>query len=110
MTDGGDPRERLEELRRAALARAAGLDREFAAIVEAAGAANGDDEHDPEGATIAYERQHVAALLSQARADADEVAAAIRRLDGGRYGSCTSCGRPIAAAPPCRPSGSRDLH
>jgi hypothetical protein len=39
-----------------------------------------DDEHDPEGATIAFERQHLAALVSQARRHLAEIDAALRRL------------------------------
>ncbi|HTQ93398.1 MAG TPA: molecular chaperone DnaK, partial [Streptosporangiaceae bacterium] len=45
----------------------AGLEREFAGLAEAASAAGTDDEHDPEGATLAFERQHAAALLEAAR-------------------------------------------
>ena len=45
----------------------AALEREFAGIAEAASAGGTDDEHDPEGATLAFERQHTAALLEQAR-------------------------------------------
>jgi len=83
--------------RQAALARIAALRREFADIVTAAAAANGDDEHDPEGATIAFEREHVAALLSQARSHLSEIDAALDRVEGGSYGGCVRCGRPIPA-------------
>ena len=79
------------------LTRIAALERDFAGIVAAAEAANADDEHDPEGATIAYERQHVAALLDQAREQLTSIIAAIKRLDDGSYGRCTRCGRPIPA-------------
>ena len=37
--------------------RVAALEREFAGLAEAASAAGTDDEHDPEGATLAFERQ-----------------------------------------------------
>ena len=56
-------RERLEEEGRRARERVAALEREFAGLAEAASAAGTDDEHDPEGATLAFERQHAAALL-----------------------------------------------
>jgi DnaK suppressor protein len=80
------------------LARLAALEREFAAIVEAAGpAAGSDDEHDPEGATVAFERQHLAALLGQARDQLAQVDAALARLADGSYGRCTGCGEPIGA-------------
>jgi RNA polymerase-binding protein DksA len=87
----------LIEERAETLERLAGLDREFDGIVEASGAANADDEHDPEGATIAFEREHVAALRSQAREHVAEIDAALSRLDEGGYGICARCGRPIAA-------------
>ena len=73
------------------------LEREFAGIVEAMGSAGADDEHDPEGATIAFERQHVVALASQAREHLAQIDAAMRRLAQGSYGTCESCGQPIPA-------------
>jgi DnaK suppressor protein len=92
-----DPRRALQAQRQMALARIEALQREFAGIVTAAAAANGDDEHDPEGATIAFERQHVAALLSQARGRLSEIDAALRRVDDGGYGCCLRCGADIPA-------------
>jgi DnaK suppressor protein len=74
------------------------LEREFAGIAEAASAEGADDEHDPEGATLAYERQHTAALLARSRDHLAEVDAALDRLAAGRYGRCAVCGNPIAAA------------
>jgi DnaK suppressor protein len=76
--------------------RLAGLSRDFASSVEAARAANADDEHDPEGATLAFERQHVAALIDQARQQLSAVDEALGRLDSGSYGICVRCGRVIA--------------
>lgn len=98
MTANGSPGLLLAKERQAALDRLAALERDFSAIVEAAGQANADDEHDPEGATIAFERQHVAALLDQARGQLAQVDAAISRLDAGQYGRCERCGQPITAA------------
>ena len=92
-----DARALLLAEQQGALGRLAALERDFAGIVEAAGSANADDEHDPEGATIAFERQHIAALLSQAHEQLSQVTAALRRLDEGRYGLCAQCGQPIAA-------------
>jgi RNA polymerase-binding transcription factor DksA len=93
-------RARLEAERDRAMARAAGLDRDFAGMVASAadGSSGGDDEHDPEGATVAYERQHVAALQAQARAHLADIAVALRKLDDGRYGTCDRCGQPIGDA------------
>jgi DnaK suppressor protein len=73
----------------------AALEREFAGIAEAASAGGTDDEHDPEGATLAFERQHTAALLEQAREQLVAVDAALARLAAGRYGVCDRCGPPI---------------
>ena len=103
------PRERLEAERAAAASRLAGLEREFGSLVESARQANNDDEHDPEGATIAFERQHIAALISQAGDRLAEIEAALARLDAGGYGRCVQCGEPISperlavrpAAPTC---------
>ncbi len=64
------------------------LGRDFAGIVAAAGPAGAVDEHDPEGATIAFERQHVVALASQARAYLAQIDAAMRLLAQGTYGIC----------------------
>ena len=77
--------------------RVAALEREFAGLAEAATAAGTDDEHDPEGATLAFERQHTAALLEAAREQVTAVDAALRRLAEGRYGVCDRCGQPIGA-------------
>ena len=79
------------------MARLASLEREFAGIVEAARGAGTDDEHDPEGATVAFERQHVAALARAAREHLADIDAALARLAEGSYGTCQACGRPIGA-------------
>jgi DnaK suppressor protein len=87
----------LEVERAAAVAQIATLTREFDAVVDASRSSNADDEHDPEGATIAFERQQVVALLDAARRRLADVEAALARRDAGTYGICESCGRPIAA-------------
>jgi len=88
-------RELLLEERARAEQRAAALDREFAGIAEAAREPGTDDEHDPEGATLAFERQHTAALLAQALDQIAAIEAAIGRLDDGTYGICVRCGQPV---------------
>jgi RNA polymerase-binding transcription factor DksA len=88
-------RERLEEEGGRARERVVALEREFAGLAEAASAAGTDDEHDPEGATLAFERQHAAALLEAAREQVAAVDAALARLAAGKYGVCDRCGQPI---------------
>jgi DnaK suppressor protein len=97
MTSPSDARRRLAADRTETLDRLSALERERSGIVAAAESANSDDEHDPEGATIAFEREHTTALLERARQHLDEIDAALRRLDEGGYGICAACGRPIAA-------------
>ena len=77
--------------------RLAGLERDFAGLVESARQANSDDEHDPEGATLAFERQHLAALIDQARLRLTGIDAALGRIEDGSYGRCERCGGPIGA-------------
>jgi RNA polymerase-binding protein DksA len=77
--------------------RLAELAGDFSEIVEASRATNADDEHDPEGATIAFERSQVATLRRQAARRLEEIDAALLRLDDGGYGTCERCGRPIPA-------------
>ncbi len=90
-----DARERLEEERRRTTARLAALRGDHRGFVDASRDTNADDEHDPEGATIAFEREQVAALVRQAEDHLAQVEAALERLDEGTYGRCTVCGRRI---------------
>jgi DnaK suppressor protein len=95
-TGSREPREMLAAERASTLEQLGGLEREFAGIVDSSASANADDEHDPEGATIAFERQHVVALIDQAGEHLDAIDAALQRLEDGTYGRCESCGQPIA--------------
>jgi DnaK suppressor protein len=83
----------------AELARAeeqtASLARQFDNIVAAAEMSNTDDEHDPEGTTIAFERAQVSALHSQAVGDVAALRRTLTDLDDDEFGSCEQCGRPI---------------
>ena len=91
-------RELLEAERQQALRRLADLTGDFNEVVAASRDSNADDEHDPEGATIAFERSQVAALVRQVEGHLAEVEAAIQRLVAGTYGICERCGQPIAQA------------
>jgi DnaK suppressor protein len=91
-----DPAALLAGERAATLARIASLRADVDAIVGSASSTTGDDEHDPEGATIGFERAQALALLAQAQQHLSSVDAALARLDRGEYGICAGCGRPIA--------------
>ena len=86
----------VERERLRTIERIAGLERSYSNIVEAAKLTSTDDEHDPEGATIAYERAQVWALLRQARADLVALDDALERIDNGTSAVCTVCRGPIA--------------
>ncbi|MFI6144553.1 TraR/DksA family transcriptional regulator [Streptomyces sp. NPDC051109] len=91
-------RERLEVSRASTCAQIAALKRDFDGIVEANALVAVDDEHDPEGSSTAFERAHVAALLSRAAEHLQEIDRALDRLERGEYGWCEGCGERIAAA------------
>jgi RNA polymerase-binding transcription factor DksA len=78
-------------------ARIAALQRDFDGIVLSSASGSADDEHDPEGSSTAFDRQHVAALLSQARDQLAEISRAAERVTDGSYGTCERCGLPIGA-------------
>jgi DnaK suppressor protein len=88
----------VERERRRTVERIEGLQRSYADIVEAAELTSTDDEHDPDGATIAYERAQVWALLTQARADLVALDDALERIDNGTSAVCAVCHGPIALA------------
>ena len=101
MTSGStlpDPAQRLRTLRVAALERIAAAQAELSDVIDSASSTTGDDEHDPEGATIGFERAQSSASLDAALARQAEVDAALDRVADGTYGTCVRCGRPIGAA------------
>jgi DnaK suppressor protein len=90
-----DARARLLEERRRTTQRLASLRGDYRGFVDASRDTNADDEHDPEGATIAFEREQVGALVRLASQHLEEVEAALVRLAEGSYGECLTCGRAI---------------
>ncbi|QDY91131.1 molecular chaperone DnaK [Arthrobacter sp. UKPF54-2] len=86
----------LTEERDRKLALLPALRRDITSVNAARQDSNVDDEHDPEGATIAFELSQAAALLEQSRAGLAQIEAALARIDAGRYGICEVCGGPIA--------------
>jgi RNA polymerase-binding transcription factor DksA len=89
----------LHAERMTTMARVAALTAEFDDIVAGTDVGNSDDEHDPEGSTIAFERARVSTLVNQGRAYLAELERAQGRLANGTYGACERCG---AAIPPER--------
>jgi RNA polymerase-binding transcription factor DksA len=69
---------------------------EMGAFVSARRDTSTDDEHDPEGPTLAFERSQSSAILGSSQQHLKEIEAAIQRMDEGRYGLCTNCGQGIA--------------
>nr|BFE58508.1 TraR/DksA C4-type zinc finger protein [Dactylosporangium thailandense] len=88
-------RAELRHRRDAAAAEAAALEADLRAVFEASRESNADDEHDPEGSTIAYERAQLTAVLAATRRRLADLDDALARLDAGTYGICERCGRPI---------------
>lgn len=87
----------LEERRRRALRRRDALIGDFDDIVERSSDASRDDEHDPEGATIAFERTQVASLVSAAEQELVDVDRAVERMRSGIHERCQTCGGAIPA-------------
>lgn len=74
------------------------LGQDISSLVTARQDSNSDDEHDPEGSTLAFERSQTDALLAQSTQRLRDIGAALERLDAGSYGVCENCGKPIAIA------------
>ena len=90
-----ETRARLLAERGDALGQLAALEREHAALVAASESSNADDEHDPEGATIGFERAQLAATIDLTRSRVTDLDRALERLSGGDYGRCEVCGGDI---------------
>ena len=81
--------------RASTVARIGALAGDFGAIVDASAEVATDDEHDPEGMTIAYERAQVSAILDKARRHLADLDRALARLAAGTFGRCENCREPI---------------
>jgi len=86
----------LEEERARKLALLPALRADISSANAARQNSNVDDEHDPEGATIAFELSQASALLQQSSSGLAQVEAALQRVADGTYGVCEVCGVPIA--------------
>ena len=90
--------ELLDEHSAQAQALLATLRADLADMVAATAGANTDDEHDPEGSTIAFERSQLVLMIEAARRRLVEVQAARTRVLTGNYGRCQRCRAEIGAA------------
>ncbi len=97
VVDRGELKALLAQQRAATVRRIEALARDVDGIVDAAAGVAVDDEHDPDGATIAFERAKASALLEHARAQLTDVDRALARLADGSYGTCQECGADIGA-------------
>ncbi|WP_422739807.1 TraR/DksA family transcriptional regulator [Micromonospora sp. WMMD729] len=90
---------RADLLRRRAetTAEITALEADLRSLFEASRSSNADDEHDPEGSTIAFERAQLSAVLDAARRRLAELDEALNRVAAGGYGVCERCSRPIPA-------------
>ncbi|WP_143048512.1 TraR/DksA C4-type zinc finger protein [Frigoribacterium sp. MCBA15_019] len=93
-----DPSDRLRVTRDEAQALAARLLGDMEAVAAAREGANVDDEHDPEGSTIAYERSQLDAVRRSALERAADAEAALARLADGTFGRCERCSARIGEA------------
>lgn len=98
VTDHAHLRAVLLEERESTLQRIASLTQDVSTIIDATTGVATDDEHDPEGATIAFERAATSALLDQARTRLVDIDKALAKIDRGGYGLCETCGEAIAPA------------
>jgi len=68
---------------------------ELNGVAAAATVEGRDDEHDPDGATPAFDRALAVGLLAQAEQHVVELDEALDRAAAGTYGVCGGCGGPI---------------
>jgi RNA polymerase-binding transcription factor DksA len=93
--DVSSARSVLESERGSASDRVDALAAEFDWLAGDSDDANGDDEHDPEGSTVAFERARVAALLADAESHLLDLDRALAKLAAGTYSLCEVCGQEI---------------
>lgn len=86
---------RLEAQRADLRARLILLVRDMDGFIEASRDSNADDEHDPEGQTIAFERAQLGAVTDQVRNHLSEIDAALERVADGTFGVCGVCRQAI---------------
>jgi DnaK suppressor protein len=96
--DGPDVSAQLAAEREETVERIAALERQIEGLAEEQALTAHDDEHDPEGVTIASQRAQLQGLLAGARRDLAALDRAADRLATGLYGRCVRCGGDIGEA------------
>ena len=91
------PRDRLTREVDEITARIATMTTDLHAIFDASVDSNADDEHDPEGQTIGYERAQLTALITAAQAQLTAVERALTRLEEGSWRDLHGLPPPIPA-------------
>jgi DnaK suppressor protein len=86
---------RIAAARADAQARLAALSAQVEALAEQQALTTHDDEHDPEGVTIGFERAQLLGLLNGAQEEIAALDRATCRLDADTYGRCLTCGNEI---------------
>ena len=92
-----DSATRVAAERRATTERVSAVAGQIAALAEQQALTTHDDEHDPEGVTIGFERAQLLGLLAGARNDLGALDRAADRIAAGTYGECLRCGELIPA-------------
>ena len=87
--------ERIAAARADVVSRSASLTAQVAGLAEQQALTTHDDEHDPEGVTIAFERAQLLGLLAGAQEEIAALDRAASRLVAGTYGRCLTCGSAI---------------
>jgi DnaK suppressor protein len=82
---------RIASARADAQARFVGLSAQVEALAEQQALTTHDDEHDPEGVTVGFERAQLLGLRNGAREELAALDRATSRLDAGTYGRCLIC-------------------
>lgn len=97
MTGIGDPVERLRRERHRATVQLTRLVRDREAIIDQVRLDAPDDEHDPDGATLGWEREQLTALIALEQRRVTDIDDALAAVSAGTYGCCTTCGRQIGS-------------
>jgi RNA polymerase-binding protein DksA len=88
----------LDARRREVLARQGRLDASLSDAREARSGGQADDEHDPEGPTMAATWSQLTGLHDDLEVELKAIDHSLAHLKAGTYGVCVNCGKPIGVA------------